>query len=191
MQASPAVITCGQHMRDKQTIEPFKALGEGLRSLRVKAHETLAETSGAVEINAKQLSSYEFGRICPDEEVLLMLISHFSPPDEEAIRLWKLAGYGATEIDLGQDDSSGDTPVLFTDLAEITANQYGLVVDFKQGGGINKSAKSIARLGMSREHAENIIRTLAIVLAKTSAANNSKLLSRGTDTGVDKSSQVS
>ena len=177
-------------MRDKQTAEPFKALGEGLRALRVKAHETLAETSGAVEINVKQLSSYELGRDCPNEEVLLMLISHFNPPDSEALWLWKLAGYGASEIELGEDSSSEDVPVLFTDLAEITANQYGLVVDFKQGGGMNKSTKSVARLGMSREHAENMIRTLAIVLAKTNAANNSKLLSQRTDTGVDKNSQV-
>ena len=176
-------------MRDKQTAEPFKSLGEELRALRTKACESLPETSGAVEIDVKQLASYELGKSRPNEETLLLLISHFGPQDSHAMRLWRLAGYANTDESIGSDVVE-DQPALFTDLVEITANQYGLLVDFKQAGAANKAPKSVARLGMSREHAESIIRTLALALAKTAGNSDKRLMAPGNEPGAEASKQI-
>ncbi len=167
-------------MRDKQTAEPYQLLGQELRALRTKAKESLSETSGAVEIEIKQLLEFETGKARPNEEVLLLLISHFNPQDNQALHIWKLAGYtekGAAAVEV----ESSEAPVLFTDLVEIMANQYGLTIEFKQTAGPDQPARSAAKLGMSREHAESVIRSLAIALAKTSTPESSKLLSPGAD----------
>src|SRR5256885_14163047 len=77
---------------------PFRTLGRQLKALRNRANESLAEASGAVEIEAEILASYELGQSRPSEDVLLLLISHFGAKDDEAVRLWEMAGYGMDKI---------------------------------------------------------------------------------------------
>src|SRR5665811_1650474 len=76
----------------------FRQLGKTLKDLRDRANETLAEASGAVEIDVKQLVGFELGHNRPTEDVLLLLISHFGVRDDEAVKLWELAGYGMHRI---------------------------------------------------------------------------------------------
>lgn len=77
---------------------PFKPLGKKLKELRNQANESLAEASGAVEIDVRQLASFELGQTRPAEDVLLLLLSHFSVKDDEAVKLWEVAGYSMAKI---------------------------------------------------------------------------------------------
>src|SRR5689334_15557382 len=81
-------------MSDKKEQEvPFQTLGSRLRRLRDHAKETLAEVAGAVEIDTRTLEAFEDGSDRPSEDILELLISHFSIQGLEADKLWKLADY--------------------------------------------------------------------------------------------------
>jgi transcriptional regulator with XRE-family HTH domain len=70
----------------EQNEGPYRGLGRELKALRSRAKESIAEASGAVEIDEKQLASYELGQARPSEDVLLLLISHFGAKDKEAVK---------------------------------------------------------------------------------------------------------
>lgn len=157
----------------KQT--PYKNLGGHLKALRTKRNESLAEASGAVEIDVKQLASYELGHARPSEDVLLLLISHFGARDDEAVRLWEVAGYGMEGMsqpaigsgNLPEIADESSQKILFTDVVDITVNNYGVVMNFMQGAGPNTKPSSIARVGMSREHAKSVLRILQMTINQT------------------------
>ncbi len=151
----------------------FRPLGRQLKILRDKAKETLAEASGAVEIDVRQLASYELGQARPSEDILLLLISHFGAKDDEALRLWELAGYHIDKIPVvrlevndGQQ-SAGDSPILFTDIVDVVVNNYGVVMNFMQSGGPSNPPVPVAKVGMSREHAKSVLQILKVTLNQT------------------------
>ena len=155
-------------------LRPFRPLGKRLKALRDRANESLAEASGAVEIEIKQLASFELGQARPTEDVLLLLISHFGAKDEEAVRMWEMAGYGmgqAPVANLSSDESqsqlASEQPVLFTDVVDIVVNNYGVVMHFMQSGSPSTKARAVARVGMSREHAKSVLQILQVTLAQT------------------------
>ena len=164
-------------MDGKNTVNPYRPLGKQLKALRDRANETLAEASGAVEIDVRQLASYELGRSRPSEDVLLLLISHFGAKDDEAVKLWELAGYGMSKVPATQmaneelaiekqaDDS--DSPILFTDVVDIVVNNYGVVMKFLQGAGPANQPTVVAKVGMSREHAKSVLHILQVTLNQT------------------------
>lgn len=142
--------------------------------MRERVSETLAEASGAVEIDVKELASYELGQRRPTEEILLLLISHFGAAEDEAVRLWDLAGYGMEKIPAAHmsnataDAGATDSPVLFTDIVDVIVNKYGVVMNFMQtSSSANGKPRVISRVGMSREHAKSLLKILQITLAQT------------------------
>ncbi|MBA3757420.1 helix-turn-helix transcriptional regulator [Candidatus Saccharibacteria bacterium] len=163
-------------MIDKPLSSQFRPLGKRLKALRDLANETLAEASGAVEIDVKQLASYELGQAKPSEDVLLLLISHFGAKDDEAVRIWELAGYGTSRVPLAHmaNDASdippsviGESHVLFTDVVDVIVNNYGVVMNFMQSSAPHKPPATVARVGMSREHAKSVLQILQATLAQT------------------------
>lgn len=168
-------------MEERSQKSPYRPLGRQLKALRDKVNESLAEVSGAVEIDVRQLASFELGQARPTEEVLLLLISHFGARDDEAVKLWELAGYGTTKISAAQmssdnspiqpagDKPADNNPILFTDVVDIMVNNYGVVMNFMQSGGSSASAKPrpVAKVGMSREHAKSVLQILQVTLAQT------------------------
>jgi transcriptional regulator with XRE-family HTH domain len=163
-------------MEDRKSQKsPYRPLGRRLKALREKANESLAEVSGAVEIDVRELASFELGQSRPNEEVLLMLISHFSAQDEEAVQLWELAGYGVTKISSAQmisdisvsNQTLNSTPILFTDVVDIMVNNYGVVMNFMQSSGPNSKPATVSRIGMSREHAKSVLQILQVTLNQT------------------------
>jgi predicted transcriptional regulator len=164
-------------MEDRKSQKsPYRPLGRRLKALREKANESLAEVSGAVEIDVRELASYELGQARPNEEVLLMLISHFSAQDEEAVQLWELAGYGVTKVSSAQmisdisvsgQSSAPANPILFTDVVDIMVNNYGVVMNFMQSSGPNAKPSTVAKIGMSREHAKSVLQILQVTLSQT------------------------
>lgn len=159
---------------DEAQLRPFRPLGKRLKALRDQANETLAEASGAVEIDIKQLASFELGQSRPTEDVLLLLISHFGAKDDEAVRMWEMAGYGMSQIpaahqttDETQIQLTIEKPVLFTDIVDIVVNNYGVVMHFMQNSGPGAKPTAVARVGMSREHAKSVLQILQVTLAQT------------------------
>lgn len=164
-------------MNKQNPLSPFQPLGNHLKVLRTRINETLAEASGAVEIDVRQLASYELGQSRPTEDVLLLLISHFGAKDDEAVRLWEMAGYGMDKIPaahmvnnqphISLDTASGDSRILFTDIVDVIVNNYGVVMNFMQSSGPKSSPTAVARVGMSREHAKSVLQILQVTLSQT------------------------
>ncbi len=166
-------------MNDKSAQAPYRGLGNRLKTLREKAMESLADTSGAVEIDVGQLASYELGQARPAEDVLMLLLSHFDVKDDESVGIWELAGYGMQKpmgiIGISEEllgdftfPLPGVTPkILFTDTVDVIVNNYGVVMNFMQGSGSAGQPASIAKVGMSREHAKSVLHILQATLAQT------------------------
>src|SRR3954469_10002244 len=112
---------------------PYKPLGKHLKELRTRVNESLAEASGAVEIDVRELAGFELGKHRPSEDVLLLLISHFGAKDEEAVKLWEMAGYGLDKVpashmaNTNSTASADNTKVVYTDIVDIMVNNYGVV----------------------------------------------------------------
>lgn len=171
-------------MSDERPQLPFKNLGERLKTIREKLHESVAEVSGAVEIDETDLYKIEQGKERPSEDILMLLISHFGmQDDDEATNLWKLAGYEQPRNDASlapgrseHSDEAGsraavlimavDPRVIYSDHVQVTANPGGIVINFSQGAG-TPQAITTARVGMSRDTARNVIYTLQSALAQS------------------------
>src|SRR5437016_4817234 len=90
---------------------PYQPLGDQLKQLRESRSESLAEVSGAVEIEIEALSQIECGKDRPSEDILLLLISHFAVKEDLATKLWELAGFDQTQLPVANmvNDGSGAT----------------------------------------------------------------------------------
>jgi len=164
---------------EKQEQGPYKQLGERLRTIRQKLHESMAEVSGAVEIDEQTLQNIEQGQKRPAEDILLLLINHFGIREDEAASLWQLAGYDQPRThdhDLPNDDSSNsrsavlvmaiDPRIIYSDGVQVTAGHNGVTVSFSQASGTPNSLTT-ARIGMSREQAYAVIRTMQDALSRS------------------------
>jgi len=160
-------------MSEANKEQPFKTLGVQLKRLREKRQESLAEVSGAVEIDPDTLQAIEQGDERPGEDILLLLISHFATKDETASKLWELAGYDREELPMQQADNSAkeeirngsvnmlqNAPIVYTDMVHVMVNNYGVVMNFMQTAGNTSQPLAISRIGMSREHAQSVLEIL-------------------------------
>lgn len=167
---------------------PYQTLGGQLKVMREKHKESLAEVSGAVEIDLEDMRKFEQGTIRPSEDILLLLISHFDVKEAEAVKLWELAGYTKKEAKvhtMPHDEVKNqqllmvmqmDTRVVYTDTVQVSVNNYGVVMNFMQNAGQNTQPTAISRVGMSKEHALSVIDLLQRSLAQAEAANQPKAL---------------
>src|SRR3990167_6708486 len=141
--------------------QPFKSLCVCLKSARQKANQSLAEVSGAVEIDLDSMQRIEQGQQRPSEEILLLLISYFDIHDDEATKMWELAGYTNEKNQTNEPDSetikafssilSPDLRIIYTDMVHMSTNDHGLTMNFLQSGGVNNQPMLVSRLGMSHE----------------------------------------
>lgn len=176
-------------MESSKRQSPLAQLGERLKQFRVSARESLAEVSGAVEIDTELLERIERGEECPSEDILTLLINHFSIREQEAIQLWEWAGFqqrNNVNIEGLQDLVSRatfvvvalDARVMYTDSATITGDTGGVVLNFMQTGMQGQSVP-IARLGMSYEHAQKVVNALQSALLRKKYTPEHKLLPPG------------
>lgn len=178
---------------------PFKTLGTHLRYLREQSKESLAEVSGAVEIEEGRLIRMEDGLERPAEDILLLLISHFEMPDQEAVQLWELAGYdGAPErVHLNSEETPAasaqkavvmflalDMRAIYSDGMQATTNTSGVTLNFTQTGG-HAQPHSIGRIGMSYQQAHQVVRDLQQALIKAKYLDGPKRLPPSTDESID------
>lgn len=165
---------------------PYVKFGNRLKAFRQKAKESIAEVSGAVEIDAKALVNIEAGKMQPAEDIVLLLISHFSLKEDEALEMCELAGYPrakASPTNLLADNkgavqiayvSGQDARILYTDIVHVNANKYGVVISFLQGLGPNNQPMAVSRIGMSHAHAKSLLEVLqqTLKLAKEHPAKD-------------------
>jgi predicted transcriptional regulator len=155
---------------------PYRTLGFHLKSLREKENESIPDVSGAVEIESELLVEYEDGLKLPSEDILLLLISHFNLKNEEAMKLWRMAGYDNL-TDNGNNSSQElygqqpavfilpiDARVVYTDMVQTNINDFGIVLNFQQTNNQQNQPLTVSKVGMSREHAENLAKMLNEVL---------------------------
>jgi len=158
--------------------KPFQQLGGKLRSIREQRNESVADVSGAVEIDIDVLEHIESGAQRPSEDILLLLLSYFDIHDDEATSYWDLAGY--SDKPAGQSHHSifelnqpvamlmpVDLRIVYTDMVNVASNNFGVVMNFMQTAGPNNQPLAVARIGMSREHAQSVVELLQQTLAQT------------------------
>lgn len=155
---------------------PYKNIGERLKRWRLRVHESLAEVSGAVEIDTDQLRKIEVGAELPSEDILLLLISHLDVEEKDANFILEQAGYLRPMPELSNMDEQiikqtlmvipFDNRILYSDSVNISATPQGVVFDFLQKGS-NPSPANVGRIGMSTEHAQRLHRLLGEMLSKT------------------------
>lgn len=159
---------------------PYISLGNHLKYVREQAKQSLAEVSGAVEIDEHQLERIEAGKERPAEDVLLLLISHFGLHDREAVQLWEQAAYDndmPDEVVTGAPQPANGKPAImllavdmraiYSDGLELTTTPTGITFNFTQSNGKTLPATA-AKIGMSLDQAEVVLQTLqqAILHAK-------------------------
>lgn len=168
---------------------PFGSLGDRLRYFREARQESVAEVSGAVEIDMEVLERFERGEECPTEDVLTLLISHFGLHENEAVQLWEHAGFTRNMDSRGDGfhDTAGrptivlvalDARVMYTDGVAIAADQSGVVLNFMQPG-VQSQQLPVARIGMSYEQAEQLLSTLQRTLLQKKYLPKDNLLPPG------------
>jgi transcriptional regulator with XRE-family HTH domain len=152
--------------------QPFSPLGNHLKYVREQSKQTLAEVSGAVEIDEQHLQRIEAGLERPAEDILLLLISHFGVQDREAVQLWELADYDSDmpdEIKHGDQPQLGAKPTvmllamdmrtIYSDGLEVTVNPAGVTLNFSQAIAPSQHAP-VGRIGMSHHQAKEVIRAI-------------------------------
>ncbi len=159
--------------------KPFSALGGALRAMRLRAKESVAEVSSAVEVPMERIDRFETGELRPSEDVLDLFIGHFNLSDNEADKLWDLAGYDGNyakkTVPHSIEDSMSKQPVVilpidsrivYTDMVHVVANDFGVVISFLQGNGQNAQPIAVSRVGMSKEHAKSVLDVLQKTLTQ-------------------------
>lgn len=160
-------------MHNSSQTPPFKTLGNRLKYLRERSKESLAEVSGAVEIDEDSLERIEEGVERPSEEILMLLMSHFNMHESEAVQVWELAGYDrrfGPETTINPEElMNGNKPVVmllaidvrtqYTDGVDITADATGVTLSFTQQTG-QGTPQPIAKVGMSLDQAEAVAQAL-------------------------------
>lgn len=158
---------------------PYKPLGTHLKYLREQLQESVMEVSGAVEIEPDALNRIEDGSERPSEDILMLLIQHYNPQDQEAVQLWELAGYeGEHDHKPRLEDlvnniggkqlvmlMAMDMRTMYSDGIDIDINQAGLTMNFTQTSSPTRRAP-VGRIGMSYEQANNVMKTLEQALLR-------------------------
>jgi len=177
---------------ENSKLPPYQSFGRELSKLRQNRRESVAEVSGAVEVDPKTLEAFEQGRILPSEDILLLLINHFCLCDDEAVQLWELAGYDEHDMFCDHDHSQDEPPhltkqpvlmvlgldarVVYSNGIGVSADPSGVVMSFTQYADPMQQAVPVARVGMSCEQAEKVLKALQQALLRTKYASGPRTL---------------
>jgi transcriptional regulator with XRE-family HTH domain len=168
---------------------PYITLGRHLKYVREQTRQSLAEVSGAVEIDEQHLERIEAGMERPAEDILLLLINYFGVKDREAVQLWELAEYDSDLPDEIRPDSQAvqlggkpmvmllavDVRTMYSDGLEAMVTPAGVTLHFTQA--VNQSQQAtVARVGMSHQQAQQVIDSLQRALLHAKYLSSTKLL---------------
>lgn len=172
----------------KSEQEPFEALGARLKFLREQWQQSVSEVSGTLEIDESTLKAIEAGKTMPADELLDMLISHFLLTEDQAQDLRDLAAEHRDQTNealLGGIEDMlmkqivmylpVDNRVVYTDAMNATVNDSGVILQFMQATP-NGQQTAVSRVGMSREHAEKMLKVIRETLDQHDRSGGQKLL---------------
>lgn len=174
-------------MQGPKHSSPLILLGERLKQLRETRQESVAEVSGAVEIDIDMLERIERGEECPSEDILTLLISHFSLHEHEAVQLWEWAGFNRSSgLDNLNDLASKaalvliaiDARIMYSDDMTLTSTKSGVVLNFMQTGPQGQPVP-VSRVGMSYEQVEAVLNELQQALLRKKYLPGQRLLPPG------------
>lgn len=162
----------------KENGMPYKALGDRIKFLREQWQQSLRELSSVLEIDIDTLKLIEAGKILPESYLLDMMINHFLLTEDQAEDLRELAYIsedkaGGINFPAGLEDMLAkqivmfmpvDSKVVYTDAMNANVNDHGVMLQFMQQIPGNAQPTVVSRVGMSREHAEKVIRVLTQTL---------------------------
>ncbi|MCA9329328.1 hypothetical protein KDA11_01670 [Candidatus Saccharibacteria bacterium] len=163
--------------------KPYKALGAKIKAARISLKRTVAEASGAIEIDETTFKKIEQGIQRPAEDTLIVLISYLEIKDEDAADFWKLAGYSDERqnntIDFSQPIAmmmpAPDLRIVYTDMVHVLINDFGVVLNFFQNTGQpGAQPLAVSRVGMSKDHAKSVIEILEKSIKKSETTNAPK-----------------
>lgn len=168
-------------MQDK---DRYGALGARLKFLREQWQQSVSDVCNTLEIDEKTLKAFESGKVAPSAEVLDMLISHFLLTEDQAQELRDLAGDDSAAANIVEDMLNKqlvmflpiDTRVVYTDSMQATVTDSGVIMQFMQQSGGGQSIP-ISKVGMSREHAERVVKVLQDTLRQHDQNSPKKLQS--------------
>lgn len=169
-------------MQDK---DRYGALGARLKFLREQWQQSVSDVCNTLEIDEKTLHAFESGKVAPSTEVLDMLISHFLLTEDQAQELRDLAGDDSVNAANIVEDMLNkqlvmflpiDTRVVYTDSMQATVTDNGVIMQFMQQAGGGQSIP-ISKVGMSREHAERVVKVLQDTLKQHDQNSPKKLQS--------------
>ena len=172
-------------------IRKFYDFGGQLKKIRLDAKKTIDDVSGAVELSVDKLRQIELGAIRPKEELIFLLASYFNLSFPKTQQLLRLAGYNKKVV----GDSRGfeslfknlpvnklhdpqqilvaiselsDDRTIYINETKVNVSSSGVVIEFLQSATINRDnrAKTIAKVGMSVEHAHQLCEILQRALSK-------------------------
>lgn len=171
---------------------PFTTLGKHLKYVRQQLDQSLAEVSGAVEIDENRMARIEAGEERPTEDILLLLISHFGMQEQQALQLWELADYGDELPDQIKPNVEQivnksvvmllamDMRAIYSDGVEADVTKAGITLNFTQASG-QGATTPVSRVGMSVDQAQEVLTTLQTAILQARYNNSIKLLPPKTD----------
>lgn len=173
----------------------YKTLGGRLKKFRLLRRQKINEVSLAVDIDRTYISKIENGHVKPSLEVLDKLVKHYFIPGPESQEIYSLAGYGDNHIIVDEqkreevfkmedkqiptaDKTAGveisvpnDKAILYSDSVFLTSNQFGIVFDYAQRMGNTNKHIVVSRIGMSKTHAQVLLKVLEEHLKKDETPN--------------------
>lgn len=165
---------------------PYVEFGRALKAIRTRFDETIEDVSGAVELMPEDIAGYEAGKKRPSEDILDLLITHFSVKETEAIKLWKLAGYDIPRDIEGTDEPAVfpqpvviiplDNRIMYSDSVNVMINDKGVVMNFMQNSGAPGKKLSAAKIGMSLKQAKKVLEVLDKSIEAASSHNSQNKL---------------
>lgn len=169
---------------ESDNLRPHKAFGQRLRYLRERANKSRLEVSYAVEVEEALLARIESGIELPEEDILMLLMDHFDVSEQESVKLWELAGYDKHKADahIAAEQLKQimmvipvDSRVAFSDVSQVSGNRNGLVIDFALSAG-QSQLQPVSKVGLSLEHARQLIVQLQSAVAGASSVSRGHLL---------------
>lgn len=162
--------------------------GKKIKNIRHQKGKNLLEVANAIGVDKSFLSKLENGIRRPSPSVLNSLLNYYKLDISTFNELYELSGLPSISShnvgiehnlntkgkevykNMNQEMSSNQTgpqinvpnnlPILYSDSVWVTASPFGLVFDYGQRVGPTNQVNVVARVGLSKEHAEALLRVL-------------------------------
>lgn len=159
--------------------------GKKIKEFRIKNNDTLVNLANYLNIDVGNLSKIENGKRGLSKELLDKISHKYNLNLEDKQYLFATSGYYSEGVSLKYMEQNivkeqtvqvpNNLPVLFSDVIGITSSQFGLVLDFGQRLGSTNQTNVVARVGISKEHGEALLKVL------TEKIKEMQLLTKKTD----------